>query len=201
MKMLLKILFIASIITFNWHSAAGTEATQDWRVEHLAAGGMLYPVDPDLSPLKPLKMKIIQKLYKETEKDIANEVYHYDIPKFFKNGESLSVAETREKVGCKIIFSKWNGYNVEFNLDNVSVHGFKFFPVQIYDLDGNGLTDIKMLCHLYGNSGNSNVAMVFYFYQFPTEWRMVGFFLRDPLYSWECDLDGDGVYELLKGHH
>jgi hypothetical protein len=147
-------------------------------------------------------MKIIKKRFRMTKEEAEKGIFRYDISKFFFNGQALTVTESAMKndKGCKVILSKGDKYSVEFRLD-ANVYGFSFFPVQIYDLDGNGLTDIKMLCLGYGNSGNSNIAMVFYFYQFTDEWRMTGFYLRDPLYSWECDLNGDGSYELLKGHH
>lgn len=188
-------------------SAKAVEDEQDWRKKYEAepAGcAIRYPKKLDLSPLKPLKMKEYSRNLDSTKEEIANGIFRYDIPDFFNKNEKLTINEISEDHRCcSVILRRENNYTVEFNFDKfcLKYDAFRWFPVQTYDFDGNGLTDIKMLGRLDGNSGNMNVAMVYYFYQLPDEWRMIGFFLRDPLYSWECDLDGDGVYELLKGHH
>ncbi len=74
-------------------------------------------------------------------------------------------------------------------------------PVCLYDFDGNGAKDFKLVFHLGGNSGRSNTARVYYFLQHDRYWRMISFFIRDVSYTWECDIDRDGKCEFVKAHH
>jgi hypothetical protein len=76
-----------------------------------------------------------------------------------------------------------------------------YLPVHVFDYDGNGLRDIKFVFYNGGCAGNSNNGQVYYLFQHRRNWRLLSFFIRDVSYTWECDLNGDGRYEILKGHH
>ncbi len=70
-----------------------------------------------------------------------------------------------------------------------------------FDLDNNAFQDMKFVYGSCGNSGFSNIGMACYLFQYLNELHFVTFYIRDTDYSWERDIDGDGHFEILRGHH
>lgn len=125
---------------------------------------------------------------------------------FFSNGDSVDIrcgysnAPARQNPWIKLARGGRPDSGITFPVEPLDL-AFGTKPACFHDYDGNGLRDLKLVFPIGGISGHSNVGQVYYFYQFPGEWRLLRFVVRDVTYTWECDLNGDGKYELLKGHH
>jgi len=127
------------------------------------------------------------------------------VDRFFGDGSALNVrcsnhtADGRFEPAIEV--AGRNDSIVTFRSDSsLGILGVPL-PAHVCDYDDNGLQDLKFVLYAGGNAGNSNNGNVYYLFQHEREWWLVSFFIRDVSYTWECDLDGDGKFELLKGHH
>jgi hypothetical protein len=128
---------------------------------------------------------------------------------FFKGGDSLTVTCARRrrrlqdgKGKSTLTVHLARGQHALVTFDGVPDLGMAaFLPAHVCDFDANGWQDLKFVFYLGGCAGHSNTGQVYYLFQHEREWSVVSFFVRDCSYTWECDLDGDGKFELLKGHH
>ena len=164
--------------------------------------GFKYPKEVALSPLKILSVPCSDNWIENTEHGPLE--YYLKYPSFFNDQGELRLGFSIHHNQSNHEYEKWiYVYNDEKHIFEVELKKAMspVQPVCIFDYDNNGYKDIKILFSRGGNSGNANNAQVYYLFQFKDEWKIISFFLRDSSYSWECDIDGDGKYELLKGHH
>jgi len=153
-----------------------------------------YPHKVDFSPLEILQPKSINNWIHEPTNDPTHITTF--IPDFYSDGSKVKIECFQEANQYRrIVISE----NIYFYCNFTIIK--PFFPVYYYDYDNNGLMDIKLEFFTGGNSGNANNARVLYFLQYEKEWHLISFYIRDSSYTWECDIDKDGKYELLKGHH
>ena len=126
------------------------------------------------------------------------------VKRFFKGGGSLTVTcAKRRKEGKKFTPTVHlaRGQHALATFEEVPDFGMLWAcpPAHVCDFDANGLQDLKFVFELGGCAGHSNTGQVYYLFQYEREWSVVSFFVRGVSYTWECDLDGDGKFELLKG--
>jgi hypothetical protein len=169
----------------------------------LHAQGISYPREVDLTPFHPLKPLTADNwLTNKTERSFMVRLARTN---FFNNGDQLSIECERRT------FSEGSYTQIQLERNGVSNNQVAFpcdigyldgsFPAAFHDFDSNGFQDVKLVFYAGGNSGNCNNGQAYYFLQFEREWQLITFYLRDASYTWECDINGDGKYEILKGHH
>jgi hypothetical protein len=168
------------------------------------SGSFTYPEKVNLAPLAILHpARQTNWVRVETTEDICWQMARRE---FFANGDELTirVGEDKESAGhdswVKLTRADDPKSEVTFPVEDVVLY-YGTRPASFHDFDGNGLCDIKLVFYTGGNGGFTTAGQVFYLFQSKTEWRMISFYVRDVSYTWECDLDGDGRYELLKAHH
>ncbi len=163
-----------------------------------------YPRKVDLSPLRILAPATQTNwLHVQTPQENSWQITR---PRFFANGDELKIragyfkAPAREESWIKLARANNPAAEITFPAREVCViYGTR--PASFHDFDGNGFCDLKLVFYVGGVSGHANVGRVYYLFQFTNQWRLVSFYIRDVSYTWECDLDGDGTFELLKAHH
>ncbi len=163
--------------------------------------GIKYPRPVSFHALPMPKARVVQSTWVENSSSPTT----LTVKDFFKDGSPLTVnysSVRRDKKPMDRIQLMSEGETlVTFNnLPPYANHGGNL-PAYICDYDRNGLNDLKFICYAGGNAGNSNNGFVHYLFQHQREWWSLSYFIRDISYAWEADLNGDGRFELLKGHH
>jgi hypothetical protein len=165
-----------------------------------AGNGIRYPREVTFTGVPVAQTKTVDT-WSRTSTAEAN----LTVKAFFKGGETLTVVCARRRKAGKSIAAIHlaRGRRTLAIFEGVPDFGVLSagLPAHVCDFDGNGRQDLKFVFHLGGCAGHSNTGQVYYLFQHEREWWLVSFFVRDVSYTWECDLDGDGNFELLKGHH
>ncbi len=164
-----------------------------------AGNGIAYPRKVMFEALPVARTKAVDTWAKPSSAETM-----LTVKGFFKDGGSLTVTCVRHRKDGKYrpTIHLARGQHTLVTFDGVPDFGMvAFLPAHVCDFDANGWQDLKLVFELGGCAGHSNTGQVYYLFQHEREWSLVSFFVRDISYTWECDLDGDGKFELLKGHH
>jgi hypothetical protein len=167
----------------------------------VAEGAMKCPHAVSFDPLPVARAQAIETAWSNPVPFQAE----LKLPGFFGKGDALTVRCASPSVGgeCVRSLDLVRGSSAIATFPELSYFGLLFGRQAVYlaDYDGNGRKDIKFVVPTGGCAGNSNNGKVYYLFQHEREWWLVSYFIRDLSYAWECDLNGDGRFELVKGHH
>ena len=166
-----------------------------------AEGAMVCPHAVSFDPLPVPKPQTVETAWVTPDPSRAE----FAVPDFFKKGDGLTMRCSSRTVEGKqersVELARGADVLATFTGLPFLGHLIGRQTVHVADYDGNGRNDIKFVVSLGGCGGNANNGIVYYVFQHEREWRLVSYFIRDRSYAWECDLNGDGRFELLKGHH
>ncbi len=178
--------YTAALVLF-WGAAAG--------------GAMVCPHAVSFDPLPVARPQTVETTWVTPAPSQAE----FAVPDFFKKGDGLTLRCSSRSVEG----TQERSVDLARGADVLATFtGLPFFghllgrqTVHVADYDGNQRKDIKFVVFVGGCGGNANSGIAYYVFQHEREWRLVSYFIRDRSYAWECDLNGDGRFELLKGHH
>lgn len=130
-----------------------------------------------------------------------NAVSSLNIPNFYKNGESLKLELTSSKKNWfeNSIIKIYRNNQMEHNFhENMGFNPIAMDSVRVADINGDGLSDIKILVPYMGNgTAAMNVKVIYFFQQNNQRFIKVSFDDKQSENRSERDFNGDGNYEII----
>jgi len=138
------------------------------------------------------------KTYDKTEKKVHSTL---TIPKFFDNGDTLTIqltSFTDHWWDNSIIRIFRNKIETQKIFENMAFSPVGLDTLRLADLNGDGLQDIKIISAYMGNGTAAlNVRVIYLFQQPDNSFKKISFADKMSNNRQERDFDGDGNFEIV----